>query len=334
MNQNTDHTADMDECRKHWNNTLNVEAERRTVLKELSFRAEVLWRLMREKYALNDTDLLSKMDVLKRRSSSPAPGIPADCAECGRAYTIRDTLRAACPYCGSIPSDIKGHIPFDGSSLFAPFPEWLRGTDLTSLSSTAGLSFGSTAAKTDTFHPGSILKGLGSLIMPFSNSIAAIATAEMKRTGAPKTLDKSEVNYAPLLQRYCAVLLSIWEIFREKTDTGAMALAEELFRLLDKLSADIVPSEHRPPFEYLSVLTDSLRNMILAAVSLTDANFREMSDSLAAVRAESRANEPAPVCRVCGRPLPSNKSGPASCIYCGTRIEQDPAAYLFQVRFD
>jgi DNA-directed RNA polymerase subunit RPC12/RpoP len=337
MDRETDNSKDMEEYRKHWNDMLNVEGERRAVLKELYFRTEILWRLMREKYAVTDSDLLSKLDTLKRKSVYPDQGIPVTCSACGRAYSIRDTLRPACTYCGNIPSGIEGQIPFDGASLFAPFPEWLRGTDLWSMSKTADISFGSAApaATTNDFHPAaSVLKGFASLVIPFSGSIASIVKADSKRTGGAQTLDKSDVNYAPILQRYCSVLLSIWEIFREKTDTGAVTLAEEVFRLLDKLAAELVPSEHRPPFEYLSVLTDAIRNLFIAAASLTDADFTGISDSLAETRAASKENQPAPICRVCGRPIQSIKSGPVACIYCGTKIEQDPAAYLFQVRFD
>ena len=337
MNRETDNSTDMDEYRERWNKTLNVEAERRNALKELYIRAEILWLLMREKYAVTDEDLLAKMNGLKKRSVYQDPGLPVTCSECGRAYSIRDTLRPACAYCGNIPSGIEGNIPFDGSSLFAPFPEWLRGTDLWSLSKTADISFASAAAAppVNDFHPAaSVLKGFATLVIPFSSNIASIVNANLKRTGVPQTLDKSEVNYAPLLERYCSVLLSVWEIFREKTDAKAASLAEEVFRLLDKLGAELVPSEHRPPFEYLSVLTDSVRNLVFAAATLTEADYAIMSDRLAKERAAQSPDASVPVCRVCGRPIQSLKSGPVACIYCGTKIEQDPAAYLFNVRFD
>ncbi len=337
MNRENDKIPDINEYRKNWNDTLNVEAERRAVLKKLFSRAKILWRLMRDTYAVTDNDLLAKMDDLKKRSAYPDPGLPATCAWCGRTYTIRDTLRPACVYCGNFPAGVEGYIPFDGSSLFAPFPEWLRGTDLTALARTADISFTGSAPTPPAkdFHPAAaVLKGVAALVMPFSNSIATIINADSKRTGALKTGALPVFNYAPHLERFCSLMLSIWEIFREKTNIPVVSLAEEVFRILDKLAAELVPSEHRPPFEYLSVLTDAVRNIVFAAASLTDSDYVKMSDSLDEERTAARADEAAPVCRVCGRPIQSLKSGPVACIYCGTKIERDPAAYLFQIRFD
>ena len=335
MNRETEEIPEYGEYKKNWNDTVNAEEERRACLKDLFSRAEVLWRLMRTVYAVTDCGLLAKLDDLKKRSVYPDPGIPVTCAECGRAYAIRDTLRPACAYCGSFPSGAEGRIPFDGASLFAPFPEWLRGTEHTFMAKTADISFSNPfiAKPSMDFHPaGVVLKGLSALVMPIPIHIGGSGKSGRKGSGTPQREGHS-VNYAPLLDRYCSVIFSIWEIFREKTDSEASSLAEEIFRLLDKLASEPVPSEHRPPFEYLSVLTDSVRNIFIAAVSLTEADFAKMSDSLAETRSASHANEPAPICRVCGRPIQSLKSGPAACIYCGTKIEQDPAAYLFRVRF-
>jgi|GEM_PF-2678425 len=336
MNRETDDSPDYGEYKKLWNETMSAEEDRRTCLTDLFSRAEILWRMMRGTYAVTDGDLLAKMDERKRISVYQDQGLEVICSECGRQYTIRDTLRPACVYCGNIPAGLQGHIAFDGSSIFAPFPEWLRRTEHAYMSKTADIQFASpfSPPTTKDSHPAAaVLKGLSALVLPIPIHIGGLIKAGTGNTGSPLGAVQS-VNYGPLLDRFCAVLFSIWEIFREKTDAGVESLAEEVFRLLDKLAPKQSPDAHRPPFEYLMVLTDAVRNLVSAAASFSDEDYAKMSDSLAKERAARSPDAPVPVCRVCGRPIQSLKSGPVACIYCGTKIEQDPAAYLFNVRFD
>ena len=328
MNREADVSVDIDEYRKRWSDTINAEAERAAALEKVYFRAEVIWKLMCAAYAVTDQDLLNKLDDLHRNTISPDKGLTVTCPVCDRQYRIFDTLRPACVYCGDLPSEIEGRIPFDGSSLFVPFPEWLRGTDFFTLSKATDIPFlnpdHTNEGKLYSIMLQKITPFVMPLIMPLANNIGEDEESLKKSHG---------INFTPHLQKFCSVLLSMWQIFYEKTGAGVESLAGEVFRLLDKLAEERAPAIPMPPFEYLSILTAAVSNKVFTAASRTESDYKEMSDRLAEERAAVHENEISSFCPVCGRRIQALKSSPGTCMYCGSKIEPDSAAKLFRVKF-